>query len=745
MTSLEDPQAHPFGSLYLQLDSCLDALTLYTASLEVHHPGQSAIDLFQQFPLLPGLILKQQGELVGVLPRQRFFEVMSRPLSLEQFAPRPLTLLCQSIPMVVQGIPSSTPIAIAVAQALERPPETLYDPLLVTFAPGDYRLVDIHDLLLAQVQIHHLAQQALQDSQQALVAEKELAQITLQSIGDGVVTTDAQGRVKSLNQVAERLTGWGASQAFGLPLTQVLRWLTEAPEGDPPEPAAGWSMPAPALNPGLDLNPSTGMLTDRHGHQRIIDYSVSPIEDGQGQCHGAVWILRDITQQCQLTSQIRWQASHDALTGLINRIEFERLLQQASQSMQPEAMVHTLCYLDLDRFKIVNDTCGHLAGDELLRQVSSLLQSQVSHLDAVARLGGDEFGILLYGCPIDRGLVLADGIREAIHQFRFSWQGHTFAIGVSIGLTTVNGHCPVTELLRQGDSACYWAKHRGRGQVCQYRQVERTFNADLSIAWVTRLSRALEVDHFCLHRQKIVDAETLANILSYELLLRLPGEGDQTYLPGSFLPAAERYDLMPEIDRWVIRHAFQHHQEACRQAAASQNPPLCHLACGYAINLSEASLNDTQLVTFIKTALADYAIPPGLICFEITETVAITNLTQARTILAELKQLGCRLALDDFGGGMSSFSYLKQLPLDYLKIDGHFIQTMTTDPVTRAMVESIHRVGQVMGLQTIAESVDSPAILACLQEMGVNYVQGYFIEQPQPFIARTDQPGADES
>ncbi|MBD2257414.1 EAL domain-containing protein [Pseudanabaena sp. FACHB-2040] len=715
----------------LHLQSTLDALTLHRVALEITEPGQCVIELFDHYPLLPGLILKRAGLFFGVLSRQRFYELMGRPFSLELFARRSLATICHCVDVRAWSLSVSTPIVAAARQALRREAESFYEPIAVEVPDQGICLLDIHELFQAQALIHELAVDALKESQYALMAEKELAQITLQSIGDGVITTDASGKIQSLNRIAEQLTGWTQQQARGLNLYQVFTCFDEAT-----------GQTQPPLLKGLPLidQPQavamTGRLIDREQQERIIDYSTSPICDAQGGIHGVVLVLRDITHQRRLARQLHWQASHDALTGLTNRNEFERLLQEITQQPPTKAVQHTLCYLDLDRFKIVNDTCGHLAGDELLRQISALLQSQVRGSDVVARLGGDEFGILLYDCSLDQGTAISEVIRHEIQQFRFLWEGQSFTIGASIGITTIDGALPPTEVLRQGDLACYWAKHEGRNRVCQFQEVEGDHSSEFGMVWVSRLTQALDQGGFCLYQQKVVDPWGKDQPLHSELLLRLVDRDNTLHLPNAFLPTAERYSLMPDIDRWVIRHAFKAFGQ--RQAISVANlsegaadQPLSR----FAINLSGASLNDNRLVEFIQTEMAARAVAPQQVCFEITETVAIANLTRASAIIHALKQLGCHFALDDFGCGMSALTSLKTLPVDFLKIDGSFIRDITTDAVAFVMVKSIHEVARVMGLKTIAEWVDNEATLNTLRGIGIDYVQGYFIDQPQSIEA----------
>jgi diguanylate cyclase (GGDEF)-like protein len=432
-----------------------------------------------------------------------------------------------------------------------------------------------------------------------------------------------------------------------------------------------------------------------------------------------------------MAQQLTWQATHDPLTGLINRREFEIRLGQALAEAQAEQHQHTLLYLDLDQFKIVNDTCGHVAGDELLRQLSALLQSRLREGDVLARLGGDELGVLLAYCPEEQAQRIAENLRLSVKEFRFNWEGKSFDIGVSVGLVVVDAECvSVAELLSAADMACYAAKDDGRNRVHVYRRED----VDLvqrhgEMQWVNRLTRAIEENRLLLYRQRILSiAEPTGAEERYEILIRLRGEDDEIIPPGAFLPAAERYGLMPAVDRWVVRTLFA--------AMAQQAERACLVSdtCSYAVNLSGTSLNDDVLLEYVREQLLLHRIVPQRIWFEITETAAIANLPKASRFIQEMKALGCRFSLDDFGSGVSSFAYLKNLAVDNLKIDGSFVKDIVEDPIDDAMVQAINQIGHVMGLRTTAEFVENDAILTRLREIGVDYAQGYGIHKPEPFV-----------
>lgn len=559
---------------------------------------------------------------------------------------------------------------------------------------------------------------------EALQLEKDRAHITLQSIGDGVITTDVSGAIEYMNPAAEALTHWKAEQAAGLPLAALFNLLDDNAQTE------GLTLIEHILSGQLSGGSEHSKLIQRlDGSTVSVTLVGAPIRNSD-KVSGAVLVLHDMTQERQYIANLSWQATHDALTGLANRREFEYRLEQALHNLTRQAGRHALMFLDLDQFKLVNDTCGHAAGDELLRHICALLQSGLREGDTLARLGGDEFGILLENCAPEAAEKIAESLRQTVQNLHFVWKGRPFLTTVSIGLVHV-AQTPTTleASLRAADMACYMAKEKGRNRV----QVYHADDSELSLrfgemAWVQRLHMALEENRFCLYAQEIAPLGSVAGGTRghIEILLRLHDEAGRMILPDSFIPAAERYGLMTSLDRWVVQNVFKVIAQCINDKC--QGPlAMC------AINLSGITIGDDAFLHFLREQFDNYGIPPEMICFEITETSAIANLGSAIRFINELKGLGCYFSLDDFCAGMSSFAYLKHLPVDFLKIDGSFVKDMLDDPINRAMVEVINHIGHVMGKQTIAEFVETAQIEQALLEIGVDYAQGYVIERPQLF------------
>ncbi len=551
-------------------------------------------------------------------------------------------------------------------------------------------------------------------------AEKELAQVTLQSIGDGVITTDAASNIKYFNPVAEGLTGWKAEEAEGLSLSEVFIIINETTRKPADNPITK------ALQKGQIVGLANHtILIARDGREYSIEDSAAPIRDPQGKVIGAVIVFHDVTESRNLSKKLSWEASHDALTGLINRRGFEPLIIEAIASVANDER-HTLCYLDLDQFKVINDTVGHIAGDELLRQVTTLLQKGVRTNDKLARLGGDEFGLLLSQCPISEATHIAEKIKDLVHQFRFVWNNKTFILGVSIGVVAIDEDShDLKQVLGEADAACYAAKAKGRNCIHVYKPDD----CDLikqrgERQMIAKISHALETNSFRLYSQKIISTTSKTSVEHHEILLRMFDEDGESVAPSNFIPSAERYGLITELDRWVIKTFFTNYQSICKYQVSTDGL--------YTINISGASIGNNQFLNFLIEQFSRYQIPAQNICFEITETAAIANFDQALYFISVFKEIGCSFALNDFGSGLSSFAYLINLPVDYLKIDGSFVKNISDDPISQAIVKGFNDIAHAMNLKTIAEFVENEDILQKLREIGVDYAQGYAIAHPVP-------------
>ncbi|MEA2600757.1 MAG: hypothetical protein QOF89_1749 [Acidobacteriota bacterium] len=562
-------------------------------------------------------------------------------------------------------------------------------------------------------------------AEEALYREKERAQVTLASIGDGVIRTGPDGGIDYLNPVAERLTGWKAEDALGHRIHevfQVIDELTRKPLADPV---------ARCLAEGRVVeSPGHALLLSADGKEYAVRDSAAPIFDRSGAALGVVLVFKDVTQLRGMEREMIYLASHDALTGLINRREFEVRLKRAIRGARGERRHHVLLYLDLDEFKVVNDTCGHLVGDEMLKQITALLRSRVRRSDTLARLGGDEFGVLLEDCPLDHAREIAEEMRSTVREFRFCWREQIFEVGVSIGLVPIDGDSgDLAHVMSAADAACYVAKDNGRNRVHEY-ELDDTLVAERygEMQWIHRIHRAFEDRRFRLFYQLIqpLKPESGPKDLLCEVFIRMLDSAGKVIEPSAFIAAAERYHLMGSLDRWVVKTAFHALAEAQRREWS--RPVL------FAINLSGQSIGEESFLAFVVEELENSRVDSRCICFEVTETAAISKLDSAIRFIQILKSKGCRFILDDFGSGLSSFAYLRDLQVDFLKIDGEFVQNMMEDRVKRAMVESINQIGHVMGLTTIAEWVENRQTLEALKELGVDYAQGYWLCRPQPLV-----------
>ncbi|HEY8521992.1 MAG TPA: EAL domain-containing protein [Gammaproteobacteria bacterium] len=559
--------------------------------------------------------------------------------------------------------------------------------------------------------------------EEALFREKESAQITLQSIGDGVVTTDAQALVQYLNPVASELTGWKLDDAVGRPIDEIFRGFHEEtcePVENPVAVAMRRNRPVKSVRPTL--------LIRRDGNELYIESTAAPIRDPNGNVTGGVLVFHDVSESRELNRRLSYAASHDILTELVNRREFENRLQRALKSAKARETSYAVLYIDLDQFKIVNDACGHSAGDALLKQIAALLKSKIRWRDTLARLGGDEFGVLLESCTMEEAMRTAESLRDIINEFRFVWDERTFRLGASIGVVPIT---PATDdvaaLLSAADSACAAAKEAGRNRVYSYQENDiDLMKRRKEMQWAARISNALEENRFELFRQTIQPLQPgLDTGAHYELLLRMRDEQGMLVSPDLFIAAAERYGLTPSIDRWVITQAFRW---LVSEADERERLALC------SINLSGQSLADEKFLPFVIDQFQKSGLSGSCICFEITETAAIASYSQANRFIHALKELGCKFALDDFGTGLSSFGYLKHFPVDFLKIDGSFVKEILHDPIDREMVRSINEIGHLTGKQTIAEFAENQEIITMLRGMGVDYAQGYGVSEPKRLL-----------
>ena len=561
-------------------------------------------------------------------------------------------------------------------------------------------------------------------AQETLFREKERASVTLASIADAVITTDPAGMITYLNPTAERLTGWRTSEALGQPLGTVLTLISEATR-QPIEDIA-----ARCLHEGRAVDLADGvLLLRRDGTEVAIEDSAAPLRDRHGATIGVVLVFHDVTERRRAARKLSHEASHDALTGLVSRKEFEERLARALAGAATGNAKHALCYLDLDRFKLVNDACGHEAGDNLLRTIGSLLAGRLRSRDTVGRLGGDEFGVLLEHCSMAKAEEIAGSLQAAIQDFRYVWGDRTFSLGASIGVV------PITEasgrpadLLRAADDACYAAKDAGGGRVHVVRpEAIPGIRQQVEARRITRLTRAVEEGRFQLFAQPIVSlTPQRPGRPRCEILLRLPDERGGVETPDSFLAHAERYRLIPAIDRWVVR------QTVALVGRWHRDHPDCELPL-CSINLSVSSLHDEDLVPAVREVLTQHRLPPDALCFEIAEAAALGNFAQLVRLISEIRATGCGVGLDDFGSGLTSFAHLKALPVDYVKIGGHYVRGIVEDPVYGALVDAVNQIGRIMGIATIAEEVESESILQKLRVLGVGYAQGHAVAPPAPF------------
>lgn len=554
--------------------------------------------------------------------------------------------------------------------------------------------------------------------------ERSRALATLQSIGEGVITTDKRGRIDYMNEAAETLTGSSGLQAIGKSLEDIVRLVEESDRKLLADPVRQ------CLTSGVRVTfgRKALLLARSTGEEFSIELGVTPLRNPGHEVIGAVVVLRDVTEQRGLAQQMSYQASHDALTGLVNRREFERRLQEALDGARGEQTTHVLSFLDLDRFKVVNDSCGHLAGDSMLREVAAILKDAVRDSDTVARIGGDEFALLLIGCPLEKARQISDDVCRAVNDYRFVWKDKIFNIGVSIGLVEIGRESgTVEEVMGAADSAGYVAKQQGNHVHVYSVRDEAVARHRGEIHWLQKLQGALKENRFELYSQVIVATNAHAtNGPALEILVRLKDETGQNVSPSEFLRAAERYRLMSLVDRWVVQTTF---------AALGRGAIKIDADRSVAINISGQTLGDLQFLEFVVDCFDRTGVQPAQVCFEVTENSVITNVDHARRFIGVLHGMGCKFALDDFGRGIGSFSNLKNLTMDYLKIDGSFMRNLARDSVNQAMVAAMIKLARTLDFQVVAEQVEDEAALEAAKRMGVDFVQGFVIGRPQPLLA----------
>jgi diguanylate cyclase (GGDEF)-like protein/PAS domain S-box-containing protein len=598
------------------------------------------------------------------------------------------------------------------------------------------KIQSLLDDLRTEVEDHKVTEEKFKQSkdiaeQHALNAENQrnFLHMTLQSIVDGVITTTTDGYIQTINPMAEQLTGWTEAEAIGKPLVQIMHTLNDATNKRIYNPTENIQHKTV-----LDEPVSATLIQNHSKIETPVKYITAPMRDHDDQIAGIVIIIHDESVQRTLNRQLTFQATHDALTGLINRYEFERRLKSIVAAQANDKSLNTLCYIDLDQFKLINDTCGHSAGDELLKNITTLLQEELQDVGILARLGGDEFGLLLKNCDLVHAQEISKQLLESIQQFQFTENENSFTISASIGIAVISQSAKnCEEILSNADSACHLAKENGRNRVQVFTEEDdKLLNQQRAMHWVSRINHALEENRFQLYFQEIISLKNKepSFILHGEILLRMIDKKGDIVSPNNFLPAAEKYNMISLIDEWVIKHTIE-------WLATRKDKVLI------SINLSGMSLSNRDFLSFVISTIKQYKINPELLCFEITETAAISHLNVAITFMNTLKKLGCTFALDDFGSGLSSFSYLTSLPVDYLKIDGAFVMDIDKDPLHYAMVKSINEVGQTMGIKTIAEFAASEGIIRSLREIGVDNAQGYAIARPVPLsslMIKSDKP-----
>ncbi len=660
--------------------------------------------------------------------REELAEIHGQPYQLEvvpTLAAALVRLKRGSIDVILLDL--ALPDSIGLTTFLRVQPKANDVPIVVLVGRGEEELGTeavargALDHLVKQQVVSNLLDKALRYATErthtmlALKASEARYRELYENVVAGVFQSTPDGKFMSANPALVRLLGYASEdELLGLDIGRDLYMY--------PEDRENWMR---NIQESGEIRNAELVLKRKDGRKIVVLENSRAVYDDHGRVLYYEGTLTDITEAHELSLQLSYEASHDALTGLINRREFELRLQRAIESAQIGGATHALCYLDLDNFKVINDTCGHVAGDELLRQLATTLQGRIRTHDSLARLGGDEFGVLLHDCALENAAEVAQGMRRAIEQYQFVWGTNSFFTGASIGVVPIEGsQRRVTQVLSAADAACYAAKDQGRNRVHVYREDDTAMvRRHGEMQWVSRVKRALTENRFFLEAQPIMPLGGDEARLHYELLVRLRDENDRRVPPGAFMPSVDRYNLASRLDRWVIGAAF---------SWLKRNLPNLREVERFFINLSGDTLGDRELAHYIVQSLRESDISPERIGFEITESAAINNLTRANQLIIELRKLGIAFALDDFGAGMSSFAYLKALTVDLLKIDGMFIANLGNDPVNFEMVSAINRIGHVMGKRTVAECVEQTTVLDKLREIGVDYAQGFALGLPVP-------------
>jgi len=616
----------------------------------------------------------------------------------------------------------SVPLALFLQNMISRPIRRLAR-ALVQFGEGGITQVNEQDAKSREMRMlfdgFNTMVEQIEHTRTQLGEQRERLLVTLESIADGVIATDEQGLINYLNPAAEYITGWNESDAIGRPAADIYR-LVDSQSDDPLSECINETL----VSGSIHFHPDNTVLVTRNGEKLVIQGSIAPIRNHQ-QLTGCVIIFQNLTESRLLSFQLKHQASHDALTSLINRSEFERILRSALDHIHTRDS-HSLLYLDLDQFKVINDTCGHLAGDVLLQQIATILQKTVREADTVARLGGDEFAVFLPNCNIRAATKIAEKLLGAISKYVFIWDERQFRVSMSIGVVGIDSRIQdYDSLMRAADLSCYAAKDYGRNRLHIYHEQDQDLiRRHSEMQWVEKLQNGLEQNRFVLYGQYIRSLSSKAGAQHLEILIRYLDRNGNIVTPSAFLPAAERYNLAPRIDQWVLENVF----------GDPRLVSLLRLDRGFRvnINLSGLTLSNPSTTRFITRLIQERQLPPRSLCFEITETAAVEDLTATSHFIRTMRLLGCEFALDDFGIGVSSFAYLRNLPVDYLKIDGSFVRDLDKNPVNAAMVSAINHIGHVLKIRTVAEFVENEAIMHKLRGIGVDYAQGFYVHSPSP-------------